>query len=57
MGNALKCVELADVRLELSPSAYLGEINEIITDGTSDATSASDRADLKLEPVSSTISH
>lgn len=57
MGNALKCVELADVHLELSPSAYLGEINEIIMDRTSDAASANDGEDQNLEPERSTISH
>jgi adenylosuccinate lyase/3-carboxy-cis,cis-muconate cycloisomerase len=57
MGNALKCVELADVRLELSPSAYLGEINEIIGDGTSDAASASHGDDHNLEPARRTSSH
>jgi adenylosuccinate lyase/3-carboxy-cis,cis-muconate cycloisomerase len=56
MGNALKSVGLADVRLDLSPSAYLGEISEIIRDGTIDAASASDGEDQNLEPVRSTSS-
>lgn len=36
MRNALHRVELADVRLDLSPSAYLGVISEIIRDSSSD---------------------
>jgi 3-carboxy-cis,cis-muconate cycloisomerase len=54
MGNVLKSVELADVRLDLSPSAYLGEISEIIKDGTIDDASASDGVDQTLELGKST---
>ncbi len=54
MGNALKSVELADVRLDLSPSAYLGEISEIIRDATIDAASATDGEDQNLDAAMST---